>query len=122
MADLTRARTMITALARIAWSDGHLLPGEAEFFASVIEGLELPPEEAAAAWRAIVLGAREDQPLDASELGRADQEQLLKIGYAMAGADGAVSDEELGAIRVLAASCGIGWKEAIAIIEHPVAW
>lgn len=113
---------MIAALAQIAWADGALLPGEARFFGEVIDGLELPPDELLAAWRSLTGPPRGLQPLPPPELTAQDQRQVLVLGYAMAQADGSISDEELGALRALGQSFGLAWKDVLELVGHPLAW
>ncbi|MCU0654641.1 MAG: hypothetical protein MUF64_04920 [Polyangiaceae bacterium] len=113
---------LIAALGLVAWADGVLMPGEARFFLQVIDGLQLPPDERAAALRSVIVPVAGVQELPAAELSAADQRQVLRFAYAMASADGAISDAELGVIRELGQRFGVSWAETIEIIGHPIAW
>lgn len=113
---------LIAALGLVAWADGVLMPGEASFFLQVIDGLQLPPDERAAALRNVIVPVAGVKALPAAELSAADQQQVLRFAYAMASADGTISDAELGVIREIGQSFGIPWAETIKIIDHPIAW
>jgi tellurite resistance protein len=113
---------MLAALAHVAWADGALLPGEARFFTEVIDGLALDPADAARAWRLVVSPPRGPEALPPAPLSPADQRQVLRLGYAMAGADGAVSEVELAALRAISVAYGIPWPEALDLVGHPIAF
>ena len=111
---------MLAALAHVAWADGALLPGEARFFAEVIDGLAFEPADCSLAWRRVVVPAEAPASFPPAPLSREDQRQVLRLGYAMAGADGGVSEPELAALRAISLSYGIPWPEALELMGHPL--
>lgn len=113
---------LLSALGLVAWADGALMPGEARFFLQVIDGLRLSPDERAAALRSVVVPVEGVSALPAVELSEADRHQVLRFAYAMANADGSISDAELGTIREIGLSFGIPWATTLELIGHPVAW
>ncbi|MFT4626544.1 MAG: tellurite resistance protein [Myxococcota bacterium] len=119
---IDKTTVLMSALAQVAWADGQLLPAEAAFFANVLDALELAPGAAAEAWRSIVVPPKRLSELALATLTEADHHQVLKVSYAMAQVDGAVSDEELTAIRQLGDQFGIRWKDSLTLIEHSLAW
>lgn len=113
---------MLAALAHVAWADGALLPGEARFFTEVIDGLALDPSDAVVAWRHVVIPAADPSAFPPAALTLEDQHQVLRLGYAMAGADGGVSEKELAALRAISLAYGIPWPEALELVGHPLAF
>ena len=118
MSNITRTRTIISAIANIAWSDGRLLPDEATFYAEVVDGLSLDVEESERVWRTLVQAAHHPEQVDVARLTEDDHAHLLKVAYEMAKSDGEVAQKELDAIRALAAECGITWRDAQEMIGH----
>lgn len=120
MATTAIALHMLAALAHVAWADGALLPGEARFFTEVIDGLDLDPADAVGAWRRVVVPDASPGAFPTAPLTLEDQRQVLRLGYAMAGADGAVSEPELAALRAISLAYGIPWPEALDLMGHPL--
>jgi uncharacterized tellurite resistance protein B-like protein len=120
MAKTAVALHMLAALAHVAWADGALLPGEARFFTEVIDGLDLDPADAVRAWRRVVVPADTPGDFPPAPLSLDDQRQTLRLGYAMAGADGGVSEPELAALRAISLSYNIPWPEALELMGHPL--
>jgi tellurite resistance protein len=116
---MTRTSLMIAALAQVAWADGVLRPGEALLFQTVIGDLELSDREIVELWK-LVMSPPAIEGLDWSLLVREDAENLLRFSYQMASSDGFVCDEELSALRGLAAALGVEWTEALSICGHTV--
>ncbi len=114
--------SLIAALGLVAWADGVLMPGEARLFVDVIDGLQLSPEDRVAALRAVLVPASDVKSLPLDGLSDADRRQVLRFAYAMANADGSISDAELTVIREIGRSFGFAWAETIDIVGHPIAW
>ena len=108
-----RIRIMLAALARVAWADGRLLPGEVDFLMAAVDGLNLSAEESSKVWRSITTAAVTDEPIEVARLSRDDQEHLIELCYGIATADGKVADEELLVVRELAEACDIDWSDAL---------
>ena len=98
-----KVTVMIACLARVAWADGRLLPAEAEFFSAVIRGLNLSPEVERSAWEAVVSPPADVDRSELAQLSSADRQHILQVSREMAASDGSIGDEELQAIRELAA-------------------
>ena len=108
---MDRAELLLTALAHVAWADGVLLPAEAQFFLSVLRGLELPSTRQAR-FMANLLHPPALTALPWEIVDKKDCHWLLGMGYQMAAADGHVSPAETDALAAIAQAAGISWAEA----------
>lgn len=114
--------SLIAALGLVAWADGALMPGEARLFVDVLDGLDLPAEDRLAAMRSLLVPLSDVRAISLAELSDQDRRQVLRFAYAMANADGSISDKELTVIREIGAHFGFQWVETIEIVGHPIAW
>ena len=108
---------LIRALAVIAWADGVLRPGEADFFLGVLRGLDLTDETEKETLAAVLRPGSPDDILKV-HYDEEDRRWVIGFGYLMAAADGEVCSEEMDALKQIGAEFDLEPGEVERILEE----
>jgi len=101
-----REQTLVAVLARIAWADGTLHRGEADFFLETLGQLAFDPAHLVQIYP-LLLRPRPISELPVAQLTPEDQRWLLSFGCQMAASDGAITDAEVAELQEFTEACGI---------------